>query len=285
VKVNVDAIKVTGRIRKEVTKIEELAVDITQNGLLNPLTVMPIDGGKYQLLAGLRRLRAAQSLGWTEIDVNVVSASDAEAKLRIEISENEQREPFTYTEKMDFARLIEEIERVKALERMSVGGKGGLNEGVAHGPHLEQSRRREIIGAKIGMSGKQYDRAKYIAANATPEVIDELDRQERTIRGTYDELRAKKGQVPISTNEKPPKVTQAAIDDAVKKLKDYPPMSPMTKAYDAVGSMLFQMERTFGEIRTALSTLKKDSDKKEIADYFSKVVMMFESFKKEIYER
>ncbi|GHU51783.1 hypothetical protein AGMMS49975_06290 [Clostridia bacterium] len=41
------------------------------------------------------------------------------------------------------------------------------------------------------MGKTSYDRAKYIAANAPEEVIDELDRGERTIRGTYDELRAK----------------------------------------------------------------------------------------------
>ena len=35
---------------------------------------MPIDGdGEYQLLAGLRRLRAGQTLGWEQIAVTVVS--------------------------------------------------------------------------------------------------------------------------------------------------------------------------------------------------------------------
>ncbi|GHU51781.1 hypothetical protein AGMMS49975_06280 [Clostridia bacterium] len=41
--------------------------------------------------------------------------------LKIEFSENEQREPFTYSEKMDYARLIEEIETAKAKERMLLG--------------------------------------------------------------------------------------------------------------------------------------------------------------------
>jgi Zn-dependent M32 family carboxypeptidase len=41
------------------------------------------------------------------------------------------------------------------------------------------------------MGKTTYDRAKYVSENAPPEVIDQLDKEERTIRGTYDELRAK----------------------------------------------------------------------------------------------
>ncbi len=122
----IERIIIKERIRKEITKISELAEDIRENGLLNPITVMMLDGGKYQLLAGLRRLKAVQSLGHTEIAVNVVFPADAEAALRIEISENEQREDFTFSEKMDYGRLLEEIEREKARERMSLGGKGAV---------------------------------------------------------------------------------------------------------------------------------------------------------------
>jgi ParB family chromosome partitioning protein len=110
--------------------ITELARDIALNGLPHPVTVLEAEGGNYRLLAELRRLKAVQSLGMTEIAVNVVSPVDAEAALRIEVSENEQREDFTYSEEMDFARLLEEIERAKALERKSIGGKDGLFEDV-----------------------------------------------------------------------------------------------------------------------------------------------------------
>ena len=206
-KISIDKIIVEKRIRKEINRIEELAADIQEKGLLQPIIVMPLDGGELRLLAGLRRLRAVQSMGWVEIEANVVPPVDAEAALRIEISENEQREPFTFSEKMDFAALLKEIEQAKAKERRAEGnllggitaGKGRPkdNSSTDHGPpsyeadkdHKQESRN--IIGEKIGMSGRQYDRAKYIADNASPEIIDELDRGERTIRGTYDELRAK----------------------------------------------------------------------------------------------
>ena len=186
-RIEIESIKVAARIRKQTTKIEELAADIQKNGLINPITVMAVDGG-YQLLAGLRRLRAAQSLGWTEIDATVATPKDAEAALFIEHSENEQREAFTFSEKMDYARLIEEIERAKAKERM-LAGKKEPDPMVVRSQGSKGSSR-EAVGPKVGMSGSQYDRAKYVADHAPQEVIDELDHGDRTIYRTYKELRA-----------------------------------------------------------------------------------------------
>ncbi len=207
-KIAIDKIQVKERIRKEVSNIDGLAADIKLNGLLNAITVMPQNGEQdttvesFRLLAGLRRLKAAQLLGWTEIDVHVVTPADAEAVLRIEISENEQRMPFTFSEKADLARLLEEIETAKARERMSIGGKGGASEqGTDHGPYLPKRERRDIIGRKIGMSGKQYDRVKFIAENAPQEIIDELDRGERSIRKTFDELRKARCQQEATTSK------------------------------------------------------------------------------------
>jgi ParB family chromosome partitioning protein len=163
---------------------------------------MELDGGEFQLLAGLRRVKAAQSMGLTEIEVNVVSPCDAEATLSIEISENEQREQFTYSEKMDYARLLEVIEREKARERKSSGqSRGGQTAGngrskesclVPQGAPSNSAKTRDVVAEKLGIGKTTYDRAKYIAENAPQEVIEQLDKGERTIRGAYEELRAKK---------------------------------------------------------------------------------------------
>jgi ParB family chromosome partitioning protein len=195
-KAPIESIRIKERIRKEISKIPELAADIGKNGLLHPVTVMETDGGGLQLLAGLRRVKAAQSLGWMEIDVIIVSPADAEAELQIIISENEQREQFTYSEQMDYARLFEEIESAKAKERMLSGKK---NSDPLDG-RPEGTYTREIVGAKIGMSGRQYSRAKYVADNAPPEVIDRLDKGGCSVNKAYKELRAKE----------PPKVVFAS---------------------------------------------------------------------------
>ena len=108
--------------------------------------------------------------------------------MSIQISENEQREPFTFSEKMDFARLLEEIESAKANERIY---KGKRSDDPVDTRPQGHGKVRDIVGEKINMSGRQYDRAKYVAEKATPEIIEELDRGERKIGPTYDELKAK----------------------------------------------------------------------------------------------
>lgn len=190
-KAKIADIKVTQRIRKEVTMIDELAANIQRIGLINPITVMQGDSGELRLLAGLRRLRAVQSIGWTEIDINTVAPADAEEALLIEINENEQRESFTFSEKVDFARLLEEIEQAKAKERMSLGGKGGIDqEGCVARRNLPATRASDAIGEKIGMGGRTYERARHIRDNAPQEVIDRLDNGESSIYKEYNALRA-----------------------------------------------------------------------------------------------
>ena len=50
--------------RKMFKGIDELAASIRSEGLLQPITVRPAAGGGYVIIAGERRFRAIQSLGW-----------------------------------------------------------------------------------------------------------------------------------------------------------------------------------------------------------------------------
>lgn len=204
----------------------------------------------------------------TEIEINVVSPADAEAVLRIESSENEMREEFTYSEKMDYARLLEKIEEAKAKERMSFGGKGGIAEGMDECPYLDPGTSRDAIGDKIGMSGRQYDRAKYIADNAPNEVIEQLDRGERSIGATYKELRSKeKLDSATSKNETPrettaPKRTKPVSEEKllsrlspkdrenVRKLQEFNAMSAEEKVVD--------LQRQLKEMRVRAVTAESD---------------------------
>ena len=156
-KIAIDKIRVATRIRKEISNVAELAANIRDHGLITPIAVMPLNGEEYQLLAGLRRLRAVELNGESEIDVKVIPPINAEEALWVESSENLQREPFTFSELMDFARLIEEIEREKAKERMSKDGRGGITDaaqGTDPGPDLSSGERRDIVGSKIGSCGQ-----------------------------------------------------------------------------------------------------------------------------------
>ncbi len=88
--------------------LEELAVSIQKLGIVQPLTVREAGNGRYQLIAGERRLRAARLAGLTHVPAFVRTADD-QAMLELALVENIQREDLDAVEvAISFQRLIEE---------------------------------------------------------------------------------------------------------------------------------------------------------------------------------
>lgn len=73
------------------TELAALAESLKNNGLVQPPVVRKRADGKYELIAGERRLRAALLAGWKKIRVNVVEADDLTAAT-MTMTENLQRE-------------------------------------------------------------------------------------------------------------------------------------------------------------------------------------------------
>ncbi|HOW08581.1 MAG TPA: ParB/RepB/Spo0J family partition protein [Bacteroidales bacterium] len=88
--------------------LEELSASIKKLGIVQPLTVREADGGRYQLIAGERRLRAARLAGLTHVPAYIRTADD-QAMLELALVENIQREDLDAIEvAISFQRLIEE---------------------------------------------------------------------------------------------------------------------------------------------------------------------------------
>ena len=137
----ISEVQVAERIRKDNGGLEELANDIREHGLINPITVMEQTEGGYVLIAGLRRLKAMELLGAEEIRATVMTALEVDEMLMLEIAENEQRKEFTVSEKLAFAEKLKAVEAEKARVRKSAGGKGGLDQDVANWPQDRKSTR------------------------------------------------------------------------------------------------------------------------------------------------
>lgn len=77
-------------------QIEALAASLRGQGVLQPLLVRPHPErpGRYQLVAGERRLRAVRQLGWRQVPVLLREISD-DSLLEAALVENLQREPLT----------------------------------------------------------------------------------------------------------------------------------------------------------------------------------------------
>jgi len=78
-------------------ELAQLSQSIEEHGLLQPLLVRRVDE-TYQLIAGERRLRAAQAAGWREVPVRVVEAQDRQMS-ELALVENLQRKDLNAMEK------------------------------------------------------------------------------------------------------------------------------------------------------------------------------------------
>ncbi len=89
--------------------LQELADSIAASGLLQPIAVRPGSEGRFELIAGERRWRAVQRLGWKNIPA-VVREVDDRALLTLALIENLQRDDLSPLDAArGYQRLIEEF--------------------------------------------------------------------------------------------------------------------------------------------------------------------------------
>ncbi len=94
------------RKRFEEAKLEELAASIREHGIVEPILVRR-EGGKYRILAGERRWRAAQRAGLKEIPAVVREATEREA-FELALVENLQREDLNAIEEAEAYEVLVE---------------------------------------------------------------------------------------------------------------------------------------------------------------------------------
>jgi ParB family transcriptional regulator, chromosome partitioning protein len=102
------------------TELAELASSIEASGLLQPVVVRP-HNGKYELIAGERRWRAVQRLGWPKIPA-VIKEADDQTLLTLALIENLQRDDLSpIDEAAGYLRLSEEFHLPQAEIARLVG--------------------------------------------------------------------------------------------------------------------------------------------------------------------
>lgn len=188
--IDIEKVSVGDRIRKDMGDLKELSDDIAKNGLINPPVVTP----DFELIAGERRLEAMKKLGYKQVEVRIMKVEDAEHKLNLEINENENRKDFNKSERIEYARQLERIERVKASQREKAG--------VAIDPSLNSDKGRtdEIVAKKLGIGGKDtYRKEKYIADNADPETLEQWNNEEISTHKAYTRVKELEKQLEEST--------------------------------------------------------------------------------------
>lgn len=100
------------RKRFDYDELEGLAQSIRQNGILQPITVRQLDNGRFELISGERRLRAARLVGLSKIP-SIVTEIDNKNSAIFSLIENLQRQD------LDFFEEAEAIDRLLSEYGMS----------------------------------------------------------------------------------------------------------------------------------------------------------------------
>ena len=104
-------------------ELKELAESLKNNGLVQPPTVRRNAQGRYELIAGERRLRAAQLAGWAKIRVTLVEADDQTAAV-MTTTENLQREDLNPIAEAVSYRTLQDRFNLTQAEVAEKVGKG-----------------------------------------------------------------------------------------------------------------------------------------------------------------
>lgn len=240
-KLSIDLIRIQNRIRKDYGNIEALSLDIAKNGLIQPIVITPDN----ILITGERRIIAVKKLGWSEIDAIVMTIRDYEHQLNCEISENECRKDFTPLEHHEFGQRLEQIEKLKAEEREKSGKKITLetidsrvnkpqtSEAIA--PDVTKGKTDDIVGSKIGISGKTYQRLKRVVESGDNSLIQQMNKGEIGIATAYKKLKSKE--------DKPNKQADKSKIKQKEEIKEKPsvPQTESVQENNSINSIVLEL--------------------------------------------
>ena len=143
-----------------------LVESIRANGVLTPVTVRKIPGGRYEMISGHRRKRACEILGIRTIRGEVLDLDEDTAVIMM-CDSNLQRSVILPSEKA-FAYKM----RLEAMERRA--GRHEISNGAPVGPHSIRGKSRDILAAEIGESREQIRRYVRLT-KLIPEILTMVD--------------------------------------------------------------------------------------------------------------
>lgn len=154
------------RTRMDEAALAGLAASIQSAGVVQPIVVRKIDGGRYQLIAGQRRWAAAQRAGKRTVPA-IVRVVSAEQALEMTIIENLQREDLN---PMEQARAYERLAKEFALTQEQMAQKTGKDRAsVAN--YLRLLKLPFEVQAEIENGTLTLGHAKVLMSLESPELI------------------------------------------------------------------------------------------------------------------
>jgi ParB family chromosome partitioning protein len=139
------------RTHMDEASLEELAESIRQQGVMQPVVVRPVADGRFEIIAGERRWRAARRAGLSDIPAVVREVPD-ESALAMALIENIQREDLNPLEEAaGIQRLIDEFRMTHEVAAQAVGRSRSAVSNLLRLLALPDAVQEFIMGGQLDM--------------------------------------------------------------------------------------------------------------------------------------
>jgi len=231
--------------------LKDLAESIREHGVVQPIIVTKLSDGKYELIAGERRLRASKLIGNKDIPA-IVREADNQEKLELAIIENVQRHNLNAIEeakaykrlKEEFALTQEDIAKKLGKGRVAIANTMRLldlpveiQRGIIEGKITEGHAR-----AILGLDNPEKQRALY----------ELIMKEKLTVRDTENKVR--EIMVPTHSRKMTFNVINPEIQDLENRLQQNLGTKIQIKKKGASGKIMidFFSEEEFDKIKGLL---------------------------------
>jgi ParB family chromosome partitioning protein len=138
------------RVHIDEHRLEELAQSIRSHGVIQPILVRPVDG-RYEIVAGERRWRAAQRAGLLKVPVAIRDVPDANL-LQVALIENIQREDLNPVEEAQaYRRLVDDHQMSQESIGTAVGKDRATVANYLRLLRLPVEVRNDLASASLSM--------------------------------------------------------------------------------------------------------------------------------------
>ena len=219
--------------------LSELAASVKMHDIIQPITVTKMTGGKYKIVAGERRYRAAKIAGLADIPVYIRQSSTSET-LELALLENLQREDLNAIEiALSYRQLMEELEytQEQLAERMGKERSTVTNylRLLKLPPDIQAAVRNATISmghARALINVDMVDKQLYI--------FNEIKSKQLSVRQTEDLVR----KIYIQDKEPVNNSTKSTLPPSLKKIEDnlashFSTKVKMTHSKKGTGSITF----------------------------------------------
>lgn len=157
------------RLHLDEPAMEELVASIRTTGVVQPIVVRPIGGGRFQLIAGQRRWEASRRAGKTAIPAVVREVSDQQA-MELTIIENLQRQDLNA---MEQARAFDRLGREFGLTQEQMAQRTGIDRATVSN-YIRLLKLPAPVQALVEQGKLSFGHAKVLLSLDSLEMINKL---------------------------------------------------------------------------------------------------------------